>query len=335
MANTDTRIHDYLDGELSPAQASAFEAELARDPALKAQVESLQSVVELLHREGPVKAPQGFHERVMAELATEPMPQVGLWDRVRSFFRSLPMETVAMAVAAAIVLVLVGRLVPTGVEEPAPSPMTTEGEALTQTERAPEQEAEAPASPTEPAVADLEPETEKAAEKDPFMEVAKVLEPGPAEQAAGRAAPSDAVATLDLEPAAPEADAVQKATGPELGAKEAIPATDPPQVDIGSHLNAAVAYQVKVGEAAALRNIATLAERHGGRAYNATTGKALRPADFDNASAVQVQVRIPPAQLAAFASDLQRVGAVQKTSMNDVNLYGPDTISVNLDVRLQ
>ena len=103
---TTTRLNDYLDGELGPAQVAAFEDALSKDPALRAELESIQAAMELLRTEGPLQAPTGFHERVMAQAAVEPMPQIGWMDRLRRFFRDLPMETLAMAVAATIVLVL-------------------------------------------------------------------------------------------------------------------------------------------------------------------------------------------------------------------------------------
>ena len=41
------RISGYLDGELDPAEVEAFEHELARDPALRAELESLRAIQEV------------------------------------------------------------------------------------------------------------------------------------------------------------------------------------------------------------------------------------------------------------------------------------------------
>lgn len=126
--------------------------------------------------------------------------------------------------------------------------------------------------------------------------------------------------------------------GPETvstsGAETKPEASEAQAIDLEAQLNAAVAYSLVVKDSSSLRQIAALAERHGGRAVNAKTGAALSEADLDDGR-VQVQVRIPPAQLASFHAALSSVGAAQRTSMNDANLYGPDTISLNLDVRLK
>jgi negative regulator of sigma E activity len=337
---TKTRLNDYLDGELSPAQVSSFEDALSKDPALRAELESVQAALEILRTEGPLKAPDGFHERVMAQAAVEPMPQVGWLDRVRSFFRELPMETLAMAVAAAIVLVLVGNLIPDS-EEPATEPAAmqpAEGELSTATGAQDKKDVSKSKEAAPPAQAEKE--------LDPIREVANGLITGPVDDSGG--AEASKTASYKGEPASkPETAKGSDVVGMlDLGAKSEVSTgstsgTDPglePQevqaIDLEAQLNAAVAYSLVVKDSSSLRQIAALAERHGGRAVNAKTGAALSDSDLDGGR-VQVQVRIPPAQLASFHAALGSVGAAQRTSMNDANLYGPDTISLNLDVRLK
>ncbi len=341
-----SRLNDYLDGELSPAEVASFEDALSKDPALQAELESVQAALEVLRTQGPLTAPEGFHARVMAEAALEPMPQVGLFDRLKRFFRELPMETLAMAVAAAIVLVLVGRLVPES-NEPATDAAALEPAELStaaKTEQAPTKARQ------EKAKEDAEPASEKEEEVDPIREVADMLtvgsvdreDTGPSKAAGPSTAEGstgDAVAVMDLgAKGAPPEKGVNPAedgmsTGPE--AKGETPSSAEPEgLDLEAQLNAAMAYSLVVTDPSSLRQIAALAERHGGRAVNAKTGKALSDSDLEDGRA-QVQVRIPPAQLASFSAALGSLGSAQRTSMNDANLYGPDTISVNLDVRLK
>ena len=171
---TTTRLNDYLDGELGPAQVAAFEDALSKDPALRAELESIQAAMELLRTEGPLQAPTGFHERVMAQAAVEPMPQIGWMDRLRRFFRDLPMETLAMAVAATIVLVLVGNFLPDSGEP------ETEPAALQPAE--PERRATAGAQETKEAAQKTPgaaPSIQAEDEIDPIREVANGLISGP------------------------------------------------------------------------------------------------------------------------------------------------------------
>src|SRR5687768_10903156 len=93
----------WLDGEIDPAEAAELEAELARDPALKAELESLESVVRLLRDEGPAQAPLGFHHRVMARVEEEHPERPSWWSWLRRPF-GVPLEGWAIGLAAAVAL---------------------------------------------------------------------------------------------------------------------------------------------------------------------------------------------------------------------------------------
>ena len=335
---TTTRLNDYLDGELGPAQVASFEDALSKDPALRAELEGIQAALELLRTEGPLQAPAGFHERVMAQAAVEPMPQLGWMDRLRSFFREVPMETLAMAVAATIVLVLVGNFLPDS-EEPETEPAAMQpAEPELSTTAGAQDTKEAAWKPPEAASS-----TQAEKEIDSIREVANGLISGPVDDSASdKPAQSASMDKADLK-GPRDSDVVgmldlgtqgEEPTGSTSGAEPASEISEAQSVDLEAQLNAAVAYSVVVKDSSSLRQIAALAERHGGRAVNAKTGAALSDGDLDSGR-VQVQVRIPPAQLASFHSALNSVGTAQRTSMNDANLYGPDTISLNLDVRLK
>src|SRR5689334_4940913 len=105
-ASTNEDLSAWLDGELDPAAAAELEAELARDPALRAELDSLETVVRLLRDEGPSQAPLGFHHRVMARVEQENPPQTSWWAWLRRPF-GLPLEGWALVLAAAVALLLV------------------------------------------------------------------------------------------------------------------------------------------------------------------------------------------------------------------------------------
>jgi hypothetical protein len=116
------RLSAWLDGELTEAEQREFEAELARDPALRADLEALESVVRLVREEAPTVAPPGFHGRVMARVAElEPAPQPGLV----AWFTSLGRRWEAIAlggVALAALLLFVPLAQRTPPAEPTDGP---------------------------------------------------------------------------------------------------------------------------------------------------------------------------------------------------------------------
>src|SRR5688572_12353744 len=100
------RLSAWLDGEIDPAEAAELEAELARDPALKAELDSLETVVRLLRDEGPSQAPLGFHHRVMARVEQEHPVRPSWWAWLRRPL-GVPLEGWAIGLAAAVALLLV------------------------------------------------------------------------------------------------------------------------------------------------------------------------------------------------------------------------------------
>lgn len=84
MKKTEQNIHRYLDGELSPVDRKAFEARLAQDPALQAELETYRSISTQLAACPDVEPPPA--ERVWQDvqrgirLASEPTaPPVWRW----------------------------------------------------------------------------------------------------------------------------------------------------------------------------------------------------------------------------------------------------------------
>jgi anti-sigma factor RsiW len=94
------RLHAYLDGSLSSAEAEAVAAAIARDPALRAEHEQLRQTLSLVQRHGRAAAPMGLHDKVMAQVAAEPAPG-GMVPRLRRLLRRTPVEAVALLAAAA------------------------------------------------------------------------------------------------------------------------------------------------------------------------------------------------------------------------------------------
>jgi anti-sigma factor RsiW len=101
------RLSAYLDGTLSDAESVEVSEAIESDVELRREFESLQQAVELLRREGPVEAPAGFHARVMESVRDEPAPG-GVVVRLRRVFTRVPVEALALAAAALVVISVVG-----------------------------------------------------------------------------------------------------------------------------------------------------------------------------------------------------------------------------------
>lgn len=66
------QLHAYLDGELTPEEVASVEAELARNPALAAELEVLRGVDGALSTLDGHDAPDDFVERVVAATHRRP-----------------------------------------------------------------------------------------------------------------------------------------------------------------------------------------------------------------------------------------------------------------------
>ena len=74
-----TRLFAYLDGELSPVDRSALEAEAAADPALRAELRAFRSIfASMKDLESPAPPPD-LEVSVIAALQTRPTPLHRLW----------------------------------------------------------------------------------------------------------------------------------------------------------------------------------------------------------------------------------------------------------------
>jgi len=124
------RLADYLAGELDPDEHAALEAELARDPALRADLHAMRAADDHLIAIPPADPPAGFEERLdaaigehLAETLDHPPGAAGSATDELATHRArtasgpgLPRWVTAVSGAAAAILVLAGAgLVFTGV----------------------------------------------------------------------------------------------------------------------------------------------------------------------------------------------------------------------------
>jgi hypothetical protein len=115
------QLSAWIDGELTDAEAAELEAELARDPSLRAELEQLEAVVHLLHTEGPVSAPDGFEARTLARVERERIPGLRLaWVR-RPLGVPLEVWGLGLAAAAALVVTVLPTLATRRSELPEPA----------------------------------------------------------------------------------------------------------------------------------------------------------------------------------------------------------------------
>ena len=104
-ASASEQLSAWIDGELTDAETAELEAELARDPSLRAELAALEAVVRTLHDEGPAQAPAGFGERVLALVEREHPARGGFTAWIRRPF-GVPLEGWTLAAAAVAVLIL-------------------------------------------------------------------------------------------------------------------------------------------------------------------------------------------------------------------------------------
>jgi anti-sigma factor RsiW len=71
------RLADYLAGELDPDEHRAVEAQLARDPALRARLQRIRDADDALAQLPPAAPAEGFDERLRAALAPELRRRLG------------------------------------------------------------------------------------------------------------------------------------------------------------------------------------------------------------------------------------------------------------------
>jgi len=320
------RLSAYIDGELSSPEMAEMDRALRENPQLRQEYERLLATVEFVRSVGPVEAPPDFHSAVLARTASEAVPG-GWWRRVHGFFSGIPMETVAVAMAAVLVTIVIGQRMdhPVLVPESSVEPSATEDPAIGGTEK------------MDTATKEMANLVDRSLESKGSEDQAPQPEPPVAtlgtrggEGVNTNIDPKEVGEALRSTTDGLEDDGVAALTDQASG-----PAVDPQAYtdgNIDQLLAAAMAYRLHVADPKALRSLASLTARHGGMAF--VDGQPIDPGfDFEEgADRVQVTVRLPAASLTAFYKDLASVGEVESISGDRSTLYGGGDILIAVDV---
>lgn len=300
------RLSAYIDGELSASEMAEVDTALQRSPELREEYDRLMSAVHFVRDHGEVQAPPDFHRRVLAAVEDEPMPG-GFWLRIKAFFTPVPMESLAVAVAAVLVAVLVGRNMN---DEPVLPEDTPEVAAAVE----PEVDAEPP--PTEDAVAVVETEEATDAKTAPpawAQEMAELTSPKETAKddrvaSATLTAPEDGVVKLDM------GEPMEKA---DLGEPEI---TEP---ELKSQLKASQSMQLNVSNPDAVRELLMIVRQYGGTAVD-SKGRTVDEDALAKAGRVGVSIMLPQQNVSSFTMALQQIGSVTGTGLNEAGLYSAD-----------
>lgn len=323
---TDTQPHEdltgYLDDALTPEERAAVERALAQDPALREELALLRATSEHLRTHGPVDAPVGFHERLMAQLALEPaparpaVPEAG-WRRWLGVFTGragLPVQGLALVgVAAALVLAVMSA-------QPSPSSVAPEPAPVASAPPVAADPLPVPAQPVGGPV-ELAQAPGGGPAPTPTTALPRMSDEGQKlidELVGSSAADPDGLALVD-EPA--PAGAGGEGVAGELR-------TDEPTRAV---LTAALAYRLRVSEPGALRQLDELARSQQGRLVDAE-GAPLTPDTLEPGQRQLVHLRVPASRVTAVVLGLRRLGTAQHQGGQLDRLYGEDLVDIAVEV---
>lgn len=325
------RLSAYIDGALPSAEARDVEAALARDPALREELERMRAAVELLRAEGIVEPPRDFAARVSARLDAEPM-RVG-W---RLWVRQVRPEAVMLAAAALLVVVYVGqRQGEPRVVSTAPDTVTAGGTFGAGDEGG---------QPGDAAQAAGEPSAQRPAD-DETVEP-QSAPPAGAAAPGGGGAPSSAVSAendgvlgneggppppaktqslaqrlpkvrskpsgLDVEPWQPEWEK-EAANSGDAGAKQEVTFYSP----------APFRYRVTANDARALKTLSAIAQDLGGELQD-SRGRPVAAWSLEEGETRSVRVAVPAYNAAALAARLRELGDVETVQQKETLLTDPN-----------
>ncbi|MCP4810835.1 MAG: sigma-E factor negative regulatory protein [Proteobacteria bacterium] len=308
------RLSAYIDGELSASEMTEVDQALQRSAELREEYEQLVSAVRFVNDHGTLQAPPDFHKKVLAAVEDEPMPG-GFWLRVKAFFTPVPMESLAVAVAAVLVAVLVGRNMNDDVVVPEDAPPEISAAADPEPE---EDVALIENEVVEDGLADADIATTNEKKANPpawAQEMAKTL--GPLEETskddriagATLSDPEDGVVKLEMPPPSPDA------------AERAEPEISEPELK--ASLKASQSMQLHVTDSGALRDLLNIVNRYGGTAVD-SKGKTVDEDALDTTSRVGIQILLPQESVTSFTMALQQIGSVTGTTQNEAGLYTAD-----------
>lgn len=313
----DERLTAYLDGELSPAEVAALEADLERDPALRAELDALTSVSAFLADNLPMAAPPDFLDDVLAATAGENVVQLA-WYR-RPF--GIPLEGLAVAAAALLVVYVAlpgsGDPEATGVAAGRAAPVT-KAEQRYEPDPLPARQYDddgvAVVEPMQQDEAKEASEAEQLLERDKWMKTAELEKKRKLEES--KQAVAEGVDAFDV----PAKDAVQ-----DQKVVEEAPATQPLFAQVP------YSYAITTDDPAVLAQLAALAARYSGE----LKGKGDSPLEVEELSgtdAATVVVKIPSHALRDFGKSLAGLGKVR--AVPDNSMFAGDPVEVRVSVQL-
>jgi negative regulator of sigma E activity len=316
MSHSSENLSAYLDGELAPEEVAELEAALSTDPDLREQLDALEATVTWMRTHGPLEAPEGFAEGILARVAEEDAPVAALvWLR-RPL--GVPLEALALAAAALLVLVLA---------------MQPEGEpSATLADR----EIYEPSTPGAAAWAPAEEEEPEAPESVESVAPAPMIAPGPSRpSASARPRPAarkkDGVAPTMAAPAPKPAPLIDKSGsvgftgGEQVQEAEAEGGTS----GLGGMTRVPFTYTLSATNSGVLKQLDVLVRRLGGR-LETSRGEAF-PVAVMGPGTEQVFVRLPNTQIATFGAELARLGDVHLQDANEMVVSSEVTLQIQVD----
>jgi hypothetical protein len=317
----------WLDGELTEDRAAELEAELQRDPALRAELEELEAVVRLVRDAGPRPAPSGFAHRVMARIDQEEAKSArSAWAWLRRPW-GIPLEgwALGLAAAAAILLLLpIGK----GPGEPAPEEAPREvSPAALDTRPTPRVVAD-PVAP--PPTAEPSPAEEKAVEKG--LERGTAPEPVAKTTPSGEERPGTADPGLgtavgigtSIPPASKGAVGTEPMPAPAPAPTGTSTATDTYAVDLPQAPGRVV---LQGDDPKMKRQILSLAARYGGAQQD---GRPVTSAKMA-AERESVVVWLPQSDLSGFTKQIEALG-YPMTVENTGELVAGQSVPLRIDL---
>lgn len=312
----------YLDGELRPEASARIERALSSDPTLQAELEQLRLVRSMLSKHGRVEAPFGFKARVLSAVAEEPAPVLSWKSWLRRPF-GIPIEGFAVALAALLVIVVVGNREQAGdptLLDNFGAPQATGGQVIVDPER---DAARAQRLPTLDEAPETEPDELDVGDAGPDNVV--VVQ---------RGAAGVSTSTNELPSTRPEPMPSPEAYG--VGTAEPTPAPTPvaepvpsgtASEDTPALFGASYRYQVSTSDPDAAAQLLRLAGRYRGRVSD-SSGRRISSTDPGVGGSYRVQV--PAEHLAEFGAALRALGSVVERP--DDRIFASSSVTIQVDL---
>lgn len=313
------RLSAYLDGSLSDSESAEVEAALSDDESLRREYDTMREAVELLRTLGPVDAPEGFHARVMSRVEAEPDPGkvVSLWRRTLG---RVPVEALALAAAALIVvLVIQGR---TG--EPADAPADEPAVASTKDVSISPQPPPDPVVQPEQTQQAAAPQAAPAAADGDLRTASRRDVAAPAASKGANKAMSTSAKGMDSAPDEPYVTGWEQAAVEGAQVDDLQVNTGGAELSNGVDMEGPRSYRISMADSMVLAQLSAVAERSGGRLTD-SSGDVLRKLEPAEAGKTTwVHIVVPQAEATKVEGYLTGMGAVPTPPPPSNVLYGSD-----------